>query len=1265
MSQFNIKLKVFICFSLISNLINAQWRVTTPAGTTINDITFTDRYNGYAVFQSPGIGSCTVSHGLYKTINEGKDWVRMNTGNTSVINAVHFVNQLTGWITGASSDIRKTTDGGATWVQQSFGVGSGNNDIWFKDLNNGFVIGNNGILRKTTNGGATWQTISSGVTVTLRRIFFANNNLGFVACSNGQILRTTDGGNTWNTITTGAGGINDIFFVDANTGYLSSSNNLFKSVDGGLTWSTVTTGASLPILRIFFTDLNTGYLSVGGEGIYKTTNAGLTWNNNTTLNGLYDTFYAIYFTDANTGYIGGDLGKINKTVDGGLTWKNMTTGLGTELFTVFATNRDTAYTGGKEGKIFKTENGGVNFVQQTQAFATTINKVYFTNNNVGFACSDSGRIMKTTDGGETWVLKPTNTLRGFTDLSFINANQGFASARGGFVFKTNDAGETWDSISTGEPGVGKAIWFINEDTGFVAGSNKIASTFDGGITWNIHTSSIASSIQDIVFTNDSLGYCAGTFGKVLYTTDAGLNWFQTNNNSGNADIREMWFANDSVGYFAKFTSQSITIDSCKNVGNIATACLANNWTMNSISMTDGGAYGYCVGGLNGIVHQTEQREIYRTFTSTNTYCAGNSIFIGYFARGFYGATNTFTAQLSNASGSFANPVNIGTYTAIPTVYQSGIITATIPLGTAVGSNYRVRVISSDPATIGVDNGYAITIQPSFIPNVTLNSNVNGTVCAGSTLSLSTTPFAGGLNPIYTWTINGNNINNNSNVLVTSTLQDGDVVQVSMVSNLNCANTLPVLSNTFVASISTGLPLALANDTTVCENSSIQLNAPLGYNYNWFPSQGLSNASIANPTATINNNITYFLTITDATGCAGTDSITINSNPLPVLNLGNNQAVCANSILQLNAPAGFSYNWIPPTGLNNPTIANPTATISNNITYSLTITDAAGCAVTDSITINSNPLPVLNLGSNQSVCANGTIQLNAPAGYDYNWLPTAGLDNPTIANPVATINNDAEYVLTITDAVGCTATDSITITAYALPQISFAADTAVCENACVVLLPVVGANLQGINWSPAASLDNSTIFNPTACPTGSVTYTATITDNNQCTASSTINVDVNVIPGAPTISFDGVTLTSTIADTYQWYEGSNMIIGATNMSYVPLANGDYTVEVTNAFGCSAIASPFSVNINGLFHHTSSTAVLISPNPVFDALRIALITNENIARVVIFNAAGVKIYENKTFLNNTLVVDTKTFSAGVYIVSVQTTSGVYNQRLSVIK
>ena len=1260
-----MKFKLLILCILSTHFLFAQWRVTTPAGTTINDITFTDRYNGYAVFQSAGIGSCTVSHGLYKTINEGKDWVRMNTGNTSAINAIHFVNQLTGWYTGNSSEIRKTTDGGATWVQQSSGVGSGNNDIWFKDLNNGFVIGNNGILRKTTNGGGTWQTIASGVTVSLRKIFFANNNLGFISCSNGQILRTTDGGNTWNIITTGAGGINDIFFADANTGYLSSSNNLYKTIDGGLTWNAIATGANYPILRIFFTDVNTGYLSVGGEGIYKTMNGGLTWNNTTTLNGLYDTFYAIYFIDANTGYIAGDLGKINKTIDGGATWKNMRCGLGTELFSVFATHRDTAYTGGYEGKIFKTENGGVTYFQQTNAFPSRINKIYFTSNNTGFACSDSGRILKTVDGGEHWVLKPTNTLRGFTDFSFINPNQGFAAAGGGFIFKTNDAGESWDSIATGDTNTYKAIWFMNEDTGFVAGTNKIQRTYDGGLTWNIHTSAVTSSINDIVFTNDSLGYCAGTFGKILFTTNCGLTWNQTNNNASGAAIEEMWFANDSVGYFAKSTSQSVTLDSCKNVSSIATACLANNWRMNSISMTDGGTYGYCVGGLGGIIHQTEQREIYKTYTSTNSYCAGNSIFIAYYARGFYGATNTFTAQLSDATGSFANPVNIGNYTATAAVYQSGIITATIPVGTLAGSNYRVRVIASDPATIGVDNGYNITIQSSFVPSVSLSSNTSSGICAGSPVVLTANPFAGGLNPVYSWTINGNNINNNANILVINTLQNGDMVQVSMVSNLNCANTLPVLSNTFIASITTGLPLSLANDTTVCQNTSVQLNAPSGYSYNWSPSTGLNNSNIANPIALINNNITYQLTITDASGCAGVDSITINSNPLPILDLGADQTVCVNETVQLSAPSGYSYNWFPTTGLNNATIENPVATIANNVSYTLTITDALGCTATDNLNLIASPLPVLELGVNQNVCINGTVQLNAPLGYGYNWLPTIGLDNPSIANPIATITGDIEYALTITDINGCSATDSIFITAFQLPEISFAADTAVCENGCLVLMPIVGGNLQSIVWSPSSSLNDNSIFNPTACPTINTTYTATVTDNNQCTASNTVNVSVNAAPAIPTITFNGGNLTSSSAFAYQWYLDSSPLVGATSMSILPVGNGYYTVQVSNSNGCTAISDSLLVVVDGLNYMSQNNPIKIAPNPVFDALHLSFNKSEPIAQVTIFNAAGLKVYEQKAIKNNILVIDVKNFSAGTYVVSVQTEQGVYHKTISVIK
>lgn len=88
------------------------------------------------------------------------------------------------------------------------------------------------------------------------------------------------------------------------------------------------------------------------------------------------------------------------------------------------------------------------------------------------------------------------------------------------------------------------------------------------------------------------------------------------------------------------------------------------------------------------------------FTSTGTFTAGN----------------TYTAQLSDASGSFAAPTAIGT---LSSTANSGTISATVPAGTAVGSGYRIRVVSSTPATTGSDNGVNFTIHA--LPNVNLGS----------------------------------------------------------------------------------------------------------------------------------------------------------------------------------------------------------------------------------------------------------------------------------------------------------------------------------------------------------------------------------------------------------------------------------------------------------------------------------------------------------------------------------------------------------------
>ncbi len=92
--------------------------------------------------------------------------------------------------------------------------------------------------------------------------------------------------------------------------------------------------------------------------------------------------------------------------------------------------------------------------------------------------------------------------------------------------------------------------------------------------------------------------------------------------------------------------------------------------------------------------------------SGDIFCQGESISIDYTADGYYAVGNQFTAQLSDASGSFASPTNIGTVTAT----DSGSIQAVIPALTTPGSGYRIRVISSNLATTGADNGQDLTIN---------------------------------------------------------------------------------------------------------------------------------------------------------------------------------------------------------------------------------------------------------------------------------------------------------------------------------------------------------------------------------------------------------------------------------------------------------------------------------------------------------------------------------------------------------------------------
>ncbi len=118
-------------------------------------------------------------------------------------------------------------------------------------------------------------------------------------------------------------------------------------------------------------------------------------------------------------------------------------------------------------------------------------------------------------------------------------------------------------------------------------------------------------------------------------------------------------------------------------------------------------------------------------------CYGTDInfTIPFSAMGSYGNGNVFTAELSNASGSFISPITIGTLTSSSNGNQ--IINATIPSGTAAGNGYRVRVVSSSPAAIGTDNGLDFVIHS--LPFIVITSDpASGIINQGQTIILTAT-----------------------------------------------------------------------------------------------------------------------------------------------------------------------------------------------------------------------------------------------------------------------------------------------------------------------------------------------------------------------------------------------------------------------------------------------------------------------------------------------------------------------------------------------
>lgn len=329
---------------------------------------------------------------------------------------------------------------------------------------------------------------------------------------------------------------------------------------------------------------------------------------------------------------------------------------------------------------------------------------------------------------------------------------------------------------------------------------------------------------------------------------------------------------------------------------------------------------------------------------------------------------------------------------------------------------------------------------------------------------------------------------------------------------------------------------------------------------------------------------------DFLSCATGFTTTSNSTP-DVCSSCNGTAT-----VNINGGQGpYTYQWLPSGG----NAATATGLCAG--TYSCLVTDQNSCGIPDTVvvTVGANGSVATTVAQTDATCfgdCNGSLTVTPSTGtppFTYSWTPNVSATNT--ANGLC----DGQYVVTISDAGGCSVTNTYTITEPTAVAIALSGNNTICANGTTTITATTsgGTGPYTVTWDN--SLPNG--LTQSVSPSTTTTYNATVTDANGCNTVQSFTV--NVVP-APTAAFTSgpgdcapaaVTFTdnSTGATSYSWDFGDpNSPTGNTstqqNPGHIYLTAGTYdvTLIVTNAGGCSDTI-------------VTTGAVVVSAQPVANA------------------------------------------------------------------
>jgi len=537
----------------------------------------------------------------------------------------------------------------------------------------------------------------------------------------------------------------------------------------------------------------------------------------------------------------------------------------------------------------------------------------------------------------------------------------------------------------------------DELVGYVAnenGGNLVKLSFSGGIGG--------------VITPTNLGTFGGVLSNTHYMAPCWIN--------GNFNVMSVNAGNSTVQRLEFFTSPVVPIPP------------SNLQTPPAFSFSSPGTYTVQLLVDEGMATQSyacqDITAIQLDFVDLGldtTICTGQSLILDAGNPGasfiWSNASTTQTISVTNPGTYFVN-VTIGGCSSADTITVSFVAPPVVNLGNDtilcvgqtlilnagnLGSTYlwstgattqSINITSAGNFWVDVANfGCTVsdTINVSFVNSNFVNLGNDTTLCIGNTLILD----VGVSGATYSW----------STGAITQTISVSNAGTYSVTANDNgCID-----GDTIVITTTPSPTVNLGADTVACNGTSITLDAGnAGMNYNW--SNTLTTQQIQ-----VSTSGNYSVTVTNLSGCTGTDAITVSFVNPPVVNLGNDTLLCVGEIMILDAGnSGASYNWN--TGASTQTILVNYP--DNNYWVEV---DAVGCMTVDYIFITYNIPPVISLPGDTTICEGQTFVLTpgSGTGWTYQWSTNDQTSSITVVDP-------GTYSVTVSDPNGCTISDEMII-----------------------------------------------------------------------------------------------------------------------------------------------------------------------------------------------------------------------------------------------